>query len=617
MLSYCSFLNNLTPQSTQNIHNINPPPPKKKSINEILDTTCDNDKSMSIIDNILELKPINTIVEDNVFRDLEIFDGLEDKENNIFNILDNTKTIFGKIYFKHILNSPTNNIETLQNRQNILNKIDKTILDSIIKKLDILKTLENDIIWLLKDKTTEETKLINSVYFTNNFLQLLNYNEDVLTIYSLFKIIFAPVYGLVSPIVLFILPYLYIHFFTKIKFDFSLYIKIFKMSLFGGFNMLTTNSKFNITKYFSVALSFIIYIQNFMNTIEISKNTHKIINTLHTKINKLQEFMTTSHLLFKETKEIFKRQDIEIFHPQINDELFKHPPSLLSNKGKILTTYRTINDLKSFKEKYKYYFNYIGEIDMYCGVTQFMNSVKEHKLEVCYSKYLDNHSPSIDISKIWHPSLINKNSIHNSINIGNKTPNNIILTGPNAGGKSTFIKSISISLLLSQTIGIALSSKFDFTPFSLINTYLNIPDCKGKESLFEAEMHRAKKHIDKLKQLEDKSFSFIVMDEIFSSTNPEEGISGAYAIANKLASYNNSIALITTHFSYLTNLEKSNKYTNYNIPIDRDETKQIKYTYKLKKGSSSQYIALELLKNKGFDTELVESAQTICKQLIK
>ena len=107
------------------------------------------------------------------------------------------------------------------------------------------------------------------------------------------------------------------------------------------------------------------------------------------------------------------------------------------------------------------------------------------------------------------------------------------------------------------------------------------------------------------------------MDEIFSSTNPEEGISGAYAIANKLASNKNSISLITTHFSYLTNLEKTDKFKNYNIPIERDNNSNIKYTYKLQEGSSSQYIALELLRNKGFDNDIVESAQDICKKIIE
>ena len=74
---------------------------------------------------------------------------------------------------------------------------------------------------------------------------------------------------------------------------------------------------------------------------------------------------------------------------------------------------------------------------------------------------------------------------------------------------------------------------------TLINTYLNIPDCKNKESLFEAEMHRSRDYLNKLKELGEQDFSFIVMDEIFSSTNPEEGISGAYAICNKLSDYKN------------------------------------------------------------------------------
>ena len=139
------------------------------------------------------------------------------------------------------------------------------------------------------------------------------------------------------------------------------------------------------------------------------------------------------------------------------------------------------------------------------------------------------------------------------------------------------------------------------TPFSLINTYLNIPDCKGKESLFEAEMYRARNHITDINTLSDGKFSFIVMDEIFSSTNPEEGISGGYAIAEKLASFDNSISIITTHFTYLTNLEKGGKYKNYKIPIERDSSNNICYKYKLVPGVSKQFIALELLKNKGFD----------------
>ena len=107
--------------------------------------------------------------------------------------------------------------------------------------------------------------------------------------------------------------------------------------------------------------------------------------------------------------------------------------------------------------------------------------------------------------------------------IGMGNPNNICITGPNAGGKSTFIKSLCISILLSQTLTVAPAELFELTPIYYIQTYINIPDCKGKESLFQAEMRRSLKYINKLKELKDK-FSFVIMDEIFSSTNPDEGV---------------------------------------------------------------------------------------------
>jgi DNA mismatch repair ATPase MutS len=138
---------------------------------------------------------------------------------------------------------------------------------------------------------------------------------------------------------------------------------------------------------------------------------------------------------------------------------------------------------------------------------------------------------------------------------------------------------------------------------------------KGKESLFEAEMHRARDHINKLDQLPSNHFSFLIMDEIFSSTNPEEGISGGYAICEKLGSMPNSMAIITTHFSYLTKLEETSNFKCYKIPISRGDDNEIVYNYKLLPGVSKQYIALELLRNKGFDKSLVSRALELCDEL--
>jgi DNA mismatch repair protein MutS len=595
---------------------------KKKeepSVNELLNSKVSLEKNIELINSIIKLKRSQTVAAENVFDDLEVFKGGDSLENSIFNVVNKTHTVFGSIHLKNILENPTRDINILKNRQNVLNKMSSDLISKLNERLLKLKDLEEDVLWIIRERNPEELKLIDSVYFTNKYLSMLNTNEDIMSIYSMFTIFFAPVYGVISPIVFFILPYLYLYFFAGVKFSFKTYFDIFKVSILGGFNIFS-GSKNNITKYFSVMLSIIIYFQNFMNTIKAAKSNHKIINVLHTKLYKLNTFMTESQELFKLVKDIFKHDDVEFFDKCINNSLFRGEPSMLSNKGKVLVSYKQIQETSNLVEKYKTYFNMIGEIDAYLSIVTLVRDFNDKNYNICYTRYESSVKPHIKLSGLWHPYLAKNKSkddvVCNNVELGGAlSPNNIVLTGPNAGGKSTFIKAVSLSLLFSQTLGISFSKEAYITPMTVINTYLNIPDCKNKESLFEAEMHRSRNHLNKLKDLGEQEFSFIVMDEIFSSTNPEEGISGAFAICNKLAEYNNSIAIITTHFNYLTNLEKGGKYKNYKIPITRNTENEIVYPYQLECGASDQHIALELLKKKGFDVGLVEDAINICDTL--
>jgi DNA mismatch repair ATPase MutS len=154
------------------------------------------------------------------------------------------------------------------------------------------------------------------------------------------------------------------------------------------------------------------------------------------------------------------------------------------------------------------------------------------------------------------------------------------------------------------------------TPFHMIETYLHIPDSKGCSSLFEAEMIRSKEYIDKIKNMDKNKFSFIVLDEIFSSTNYIEGFSGAYAILKKISSFKNTLSITTTHYSDLEILEKetNGKIKNYKFDVQYANN-EIIFNYLLKKGSSRQYIALDLLKKNGFDDDIIENALTICNKI--
>ena len=193
--------------------------------------------------------------------------------------------------------------------------------------------------------------------------------------------------------------------------------------------------------------------------------------------------------------------------------------------------------------------------------------------------------------------------------------NNIIITGPNGSGKSTYIKSIAECLILAQSIGIAPAKEFHCTPFKHISTYLNIPDCQGKESLFQAEMNRCYNQLQMLENAENQGeFSFNIMDEIFVSTNYQEGMSGAYAIINQLCRLKNCVNIITTHFDKLALLDKlqvDKRFFDINILEDGSITRD----YKIREGVSKKHMALCLLRNRGFSKEILDDAENFYKTL--
>ena len=548
--------------------------------------------------------------KENIYKDLEVYTGLDNPSTSIISKINNTFTIFGYLKLISILNTPTDDIKELTNRQSDIKTMNDVIENSqvdVFKKLSELKDLEKDVIWLLKPKSIEEQSILNGVYFGGTFFDNFNNYEEPLNVYSYFKIYLSPIYGLLSPLVMMIFPYLYLKFFTKVKMDFSVYVKILKMSIFGDvFSIMgaSRTGRSKLSKYFSFFLSIVFYIQNLVNSINISINTHKIINIIHKKLGSIQKFCKIGLKLIQDLNSYFNFEALDYPIKYLSQNDFTEETSLFSNKGKILYAAKNTMKYKMMEQL----FSSIAKIDYLASINKIIN-----KYDTCFPKYIDNIKPIINYNNVYHP-YIGKNAIKNNISIGQGYPGNVLITGPNAGGKSTFIKSIAISILTSQTIGVCFADKLTLTPFNILNSYLNIPDCKGKESLFEAEMHRARDHIENCSQIPENKKSFIIMDEIFSSTNPDEGISGAFAIAEKLADFDNSICIITTHYNQLTELEKGGKFKNYKIPCKHDSMGKIVYPYKIEEGISQQNIALELLKEKGFDESLIERAKNICKK---
>ena len=113
-----------------------------------------------------------------------------------------------------MIKNPIYNINELNKHQSILKVFINNIqlYEEVCNYFTELTKLESSIMWLYKDKTKEEMQIINRVYFQNKFIKRFNTDENVLLIYNYFKIIFSPLYGILTPVLFFIGPYLYLKF---------------------------------------------------------------------------------------------------------------------------------------------------------------------------------------------------------------------------------------------------------------------------------------------------------------------------------------------------------------------------------------------------------------------
>ena len=557
-------------------------------------------------------------IGNDVFRDIEMFKNIDEsinKTKTVFNVLDFHCTNGGKEITKEILSKPLHNIKILNERQKIL----KHVNDSIEKTSNIERCtqLESDVLWLFSDIDSNFEDVFNIVFFKTSILKQLNNYGPVLTSWNMYKIIGSPLIGIMSPLVYFIIPYFIMMYkFPQIKMSLMSYLKLMYQVLMNQDLLMGNFGKYKTMRIVSYLFSMLFYFQGIFNSLEISKTIYKMSSFISNKINNVIEFLKYANDIievywddkifgnFIETSLLYLSRKEE---REYIEKLQIKPFSLISNFGENLKVYKTID-----KEVVCSILSKVYIIDSLLSMVKFKNT-----FNLSFTKFVKHSKPIMQIDGFWHPCLDKKDVIENDFKVGDDCAKSAIITGPNAGGKSTCVKSILINILLSQTLALSTASYCSMTPYHYINSQISIPDCKGHESLFQAELYRCKNNLDIIKSLQPKEYAFITMDEIFNSTNVVEGIAGAYAIANKIANFDNVTLIFTTHFSYLTKLGKDKKkFENFKMNVNVFDSGVIQFPYKLSKGISKQYIALELLKQKGFDSDILDEAISIKNKFV-
>lgn len=224
----------------------------------------------------------------------------------------------------------------------------------------------------------------------------------------------------------------------------------------------------------------------------------------------------------------------------------------------------------------------LGEIEMLSSL-----AVLERIRPVSYPVfYKGDVQPAFHMEQVCHPLLKMETAVSNSLSMKQEAA---VITGSNMSGKTTFLRTIGLNLILAYAGAPVCAVEFSASRMRLFTSMRIVDDVQHGISTFYAEILRIKEMVE-YGQKEQPMLCLI--DEIFKGTNSADRIVGAEAVLRKL-SRNYIITIVSTHDFELCRLAK-----NYHFEESYEEN-QIVFDYKLKQGICTTTNALYLLKMAG------------------
>ncbi|SEW27624.1 MutS-related protein [[Clostridium] fimetarium] len=213
-----------------------------------------------------------------------------------------------------------------------------------------------------------------------------------------------------------------------------------------------------------------------------------------------------------------------------------------------------------------------------------------------------NENLKIDVTDVYHPLI--SDPVTNSMS----ESRSILLTGSNASGKSTFLKTIAINAILSQTIYTSPSKGYKANYFRIYSSMALQDDLGSSESYYIVEIKALKRILDVMNLSDIPVLCFV--DEVLRGTNTVERIAASSQILYSFTNCN-VMTFAATHDIELTSiLEKY--YSNYHFEEEVSDD-DILFNYKLFKGRATSRNAIKLLGIIGYDKKIIQTSERMAE----
>lgn len=422
----------------------------------------------------------------------------------------------------------------------------------------------------------------------------------------------APFLSLLAPVFMFILPFFLLKA-TGTGISLTTYRTILMDQLKRqAFWRLFSQEDGSIQHKFYLLFSVVMYIfniyQNIVMCIKFYKNFNFIFDFFH-KASTYMEYISREMKKFSDycrpTKlyEKFNTATCDVYNviKQHCDKLkYLQPFTFSLTKfgyiGQVMHAFYQFKHNEQLRCAIDYSLDYFGYLDTIKGI--------QYNLESGYLNFGEINETAVKgcIRGVYYPNLVgSENCVKNDV----KLVKNYVISGPNASGKTTLLKTILANIIFTQQVGCGFYKSCLIKPYHRLHCYLNIPDTSGRDSLFQAEARRCKEIVDSI-QTDISLNHFGVFDELYSGTNPYEAVASAFSYLAYLAKYKNVTIMITTHFLNLCELlEKNKKYTSIQMETEIVGSDAV-YKYKIKKGISHVRCGIRVLRQLNYPQEILD-----------
>lgn len=269
-----------------------------------------------------------------------------------------------------------------------------------------------------------------------------------------------------------------------------------------------------------------------------------------------------------------------------------------------LITYEKVkNTIIKNKKELKNVYEYVGTIDALIAIASFRESL-DFYTKPCLKISEKKEDNNIEFKDIYHPLV--KEPVLNNGNFSK----GVLITGSNASGKSTFIKTIAINAIMAQTIYTCFAKEYKTSYFNIYTSMALKDDIHSSESYYIVEIKSLKRILD---QVQNNIPCLCFVDEILRGTNTVERIASSCEVLKNIGN-ENTLCFAAKHDVELTYM-LDDIFENYHFEetiTDND----IKFDYKIHRGRAQTRNAIKLLEFMGYNKNLVENANYRAKNFL-